>query len=318
MKDELGKLSDERSGLQKSFEAASKARDEALEKLKATAQREPAQMNQPAQVPPSSDAYWAGILRAKTDLEMQLTDVRNALKTVKIDNEALQRDKSSLQLDITNLSNEKRDLLRQLDYNQKLLDSMSQEVVRERNDKVKIQDSFKIIKNESQTLVRQLKSLNNRKANLDKKVQDLQEGKTSVDRRLSEMDAMLTDRIAQIDELKNQLDAIRSGKAVPEIAVKSKESVELPAIVVRSPSPEKKDKSGAAVFLGKVLAINQENKFVIIDIGTNAGVKVGDSFNVYRDNKNIGAISVIQARGDISACDIKRETMPLKIDDGVK
>ena len=57
------------------------------------------------------------------------------LRSLQIANESLQREKSVLEMDVNSLRNEKKDLLRQLDYNQKLLDSMAQEVVREKNDK---------------------------------------------------------------------------------------------------------------------------------------------------------------------------------------
>lgn len=305
--------------LQKKFELVNKAREELVEKLKSQSQQpyQPEVVRQEVALQ-NTDAYWGGILKEKTDLEMQLASVRGELRNLQISNESLQRDKSSLELDINSLRNEKQDLLRQLDYNQKLLDSISQEVVRERNDKVKIQDSFKTLKNENGVLSRQLKSLSNRKVVLDRKIQDLQAGKDVVEKRLSEMETMLTDRISQVNSLKDELDAINSGKPLAALEKKPRESVELPAIVVRSTPASDKEKAEVPVFSGKILAVNQDNNFVVIDLGISSGVKPGDAFNVYREGKSIGSIEVIQSRGSISACDIKRMSAPLKIGDSIK
>ena len=316
LRSERDKAIQELSELQKKFELAIKAREEVVEKLKS--QPYQPRVVQQEVVLQNTDAYWGGILKAKTDLEMQLASVRGELRNLQISNESLQRDKNTLELDINSLRNEKQDLLRQLDYNQKLLDSISQEVVRERNDKVKIQDSFKTIKNENGVLSRQLKGLNNRKVVLDRKIQDLQAGKGVVEKRLSEMETMLTERISQINSLKDELDAISSGKPLAALEKKPRESVELPAIVVRSTPASEKEKAEAPVFPGKILAVNPDNNFVVIDLGVSSGVKPGDAFNVYREGKSIGSIEVIQSRGNISACDIKRMSAPLKIGDSIK
>ena len=356
LKAERDRVVAELNDLQGKFEAASKARDALIEKLKEKNQPQvvvsaPESVQQQESVQQNNDAYWGTVLKAKKELEMQLADirvelrnlqiineslqkektktelevqletqlanVRAELRNLQINNESLQREKGILETDINNMRNEKKDLLRQLDYNQKLLDSMSQEVVRERNDKIAIQDSSKTTKAENGVLLRQLRSLVNRKTLLDKKVQDLQEGKSLVQKRLNEMEKMLADRTSKIEALKNELDAIKGGK-VSGIDNESKESVELPAIVVRSASSAEKSKAQIQEFSGKILAVNLESNFVVVDLGSSSGVKVGDVFNVYRDARSIGSISVIQTRVGISACDIKKMSVPLRIGDQVK
>ncbi|MDD5281521.1 MAG: hypothetical protein PHC37_01640 [Candidatus Omnitrophica bacterium] len=323
LKGDRDKAAQELVDLQKKFEQASRARDELVNKLEQQSQAKPREVFITKQVEAApvntSDAYWAGVLKAKTDLEMQLSSIRIELRKLQISNESLQREKSALGIDINSLNNEKKDLLRQIDYNQRLLDSLAQDVVRERNDKAKIQDNLKIIKNENLTLGRQLKSLNSRKAALERKIQELQEGKTTVEKRLNEMETMLADRVSQIDSLKDDLDLIRSGKTLPVSKDKPRESVELPAIVVRSlSSSEGKEEAGSGTSSGKILAVNPDSNFVVIDLGVSSGVKTGDTFDVYREGKSIGLIEVIQARGNISACDIKKKSTTFKIGDIIK
>ena len=324
LKSERDKAAQELIDLQQKFEQANRARDELVNKLEEQSKIKPQETVVVKQEEPTipnntSDAYWAGVLKAKTDLEMQLSNMRGELRRLQISNESLQRDKGALEIDINSLNNEKKDLLRQLDYNQRLLDSMAQDVVREKNDKAKIQDNIRAIKNENVVFGRQLKSLNSRKAALERRIQELQEGKSTVERHLSEMEAMLSDRVSQIDSLKNDLDLIRNGKTVPVSEDKPKGSVELPAIVVRSlPPSEEKVKTESSSSIGKVLAVNPDSNFVVIDLGVSSGVKAGDTFNVYRDGKSIGLIEVIQTRGNISACDIKKKNTVLKIGDSIK
>jgi hypothetical protein len=66
------------------------------------------------------------------------------------------------------------------------------------------------------------------------------------------------------------------------------------------------------------MAVNRDNNFVIIDLGEETGINVGNSFQVYRDGKSIANIEAIQVRSDMAACDIKKETRPIKVGDIVK
>ncbi len=158
-------------------------------------------------------------------------------------------------------------------------------------------------------------SLNNRKINLERKLQDIQEDKGSLERRISEMEVILTDRLGQMDNLKEKMTGAKSGLPVEE----KKESVELPAIVVKPQAevPGEQRESGATL-MGRIMAINKENNFVIIDLGSESKVKAGDTFRVYRGDKPIANIEVIQVRQSISACDIKRQGLQIKIGDIVR
>ena len=321
---ELEKVTKEKADLDKKYELANRAREELIEKLKAQKQamqerQQEVQKPQEISMPQTDDAYWASVLKAKTDLEFQLNNVRTELKNIQIGNEQLNRERSNMELDLNNLKREKEDLKRQLDYNQRLMDSIAQELVRDKNDKKQIEDNYKMIRNENAVLGRQIKSLNNRKVTLEKKIQETQEDKAVLERRLGEMEGMLTQRISQIDNLKDRIDVVRSGSKVMGEAGDKKDAVELPAIVVRpQPLPAVKTYDTGASLMGKVLAINKENNFVIVDLGEESGVKAGDTFRVYRGDKLIANIEVIQSRRNISACDIKKTSGPIGIGDSVR
>ncbi len=313
---EVTNLVQEKVNLESKYNSVLKEKEDLDRKLKAKQQEVQKEAAAAPPLPQSTESYWAGILKAKTDIEMQLNSIRSELKSIQISNEQLQREKSTSELDINNLAREREDLKRQLEYNQKIMDSIAQELVRERNDKLQIQDNFKAIKNENTILNRQLKSLNNRKINLERNLQGLVEEKSSVERRFIEMETMLTDKLSQINALKEELDAIHSGHKKPA-EEKEKESVQLSPIVVR-PRQETSLSQQEADATAKVLAINRENNFVILDAGEESGLKAGDTFQVYSGNERIASIEVIKTSKSVAACDIKREISPIKIGDTVR
>ncbi len=316
---DLEKATREKDDMQKRFDLINKERQDLIDKLKEQ-QKSPVAMPQAPAAPVTEDAYWAGILKAKTDLEMQLESIRSELKTAQGNNEQLQREKVSLGLEVTSFTREKQDIQRQLDYNQKLMDSIAQELVREKNDKFQISEVKKAIKNDNEVLRRQLRALDSRRASVERKLSDLQNENAKLDNRLKEMEAPREDKGSIIDSMNIELSAIKSGKPLPP--AKEKESVELPPIVVRpqvsAPTAAPAGVSVGSSLTGRVLAINRDNNFVVIDLGTSAGIKAGDTFQVYRDGGVIANLEVVQTREKISACDIKKETSPIKVGDTIR
>jgi len=321
---DLSRVSKEKDEMQARFDTVNKERQSLIDKLKEqkAIAAAPAPIQQSMQAPASEDAYWAGILKAKTDLELQLENVRQELRTAQINNEQLQREKSNLALEVNTLNRERDEFKRQLEYNQKVMDGIAQDLVREKNDKFQINEMIKTIKNENEALRRQLKSIDSNRSNLEDKFVELQKDNSQLDTRLKEMETILQDRMAQIDTLKRQLDMVHSGQPAGSISEEAKESVELPPIVVR-PQGNSSQTSAAGVVnnissAGKILAVNKDNNFVVVDLGLGSGIKNGDTLQVYRDNDVIASVEVIQVRDKISACDIKKESSPIKIGDTVR
>ncbi len=143
----LEEISQQKDELQKKFEEANKAKEELEQKLKEEAGKvEGAGVSRQEGAPLAGDAYWAEVLKTKSGLELQLVTLRNDFKSLQITNEQAQREKSDLGLELKNLKRENEDFKRQIEYNQKLIDSITQELVREKNDKTQIQGNYKTIK----------------------------------------------------------------------------------------------------------------------------------------------------------------------------
>ena len=268
------------------------------------------------QEPLAGEAYWGEILKAKGELEVQITTVRSELKNLQITNEQLQREKTNLGMDLTTLTRDNQDLRRQMAYNQKVMDSIIVELTREKNDKGLVQESVKAIKTENEVLKREIKTLSNRKVTLDRRLAEAQEKNSTLEKRFDVMEALLKDKMALAENIKTRTEA------APQ---KMKdESVELPPITVRPPQPavsatkSRSEQADTGVFRGKIVALNRDNNFVVVDIGQDSGVSVGDTFQVYRDNKLIAKLETIQVRQNIAACDIKDEFSSVRVGDGIR
>lgn len=57
---------------------------------------------------------------------------------------------------------------------------------------------------------------------------------------------------------------------------------------------------------GKVIAVNTENNFIVVDLGEADGARIGNIFKVYRADKQVAIVEVIQTRRNISALDIRQ------------
>lgn len=305
---DLDRVSQEKDEIQKKYELAIKEREELIEKLKL---KKPEAEARPPAV--TEDAYWAKILREKAGLETQVSNLKNELDNLRMVLEEAKRDKAAMELEIKNLNRDKQNLENRVIYNDKVTDSLSSELVREKNDKRQLQDELKALKSEHAVLLRQLKTLNNQKASLEARLREAEQAKAALDKRIKDMNEMLEYKLSQVMDVKKDLEQIQEGAKISPPT--SKSYIELPPIVVRSggvtqPAP--------TIYKGKVLAVNKENNFIIIDLGEEEGLKPGVNFDVYHDNTKIATVEVIQTRKNVSACDIKQASTTINVGDLVQ
>ncbi len=338
LKKQIVKVADDRDNLVEKLELVSRAKETLEKQLKnlesetdSLQKRQYVQVQEsPEAAPQFTDAYWAGILKAKTDLEFRLDKIEDELRAAQISNEGLLREKARLQLDINDVERQKQDLQRQLEYSQKqteyiqrLTDNISLKLVNETNDKHAVEDTIKTIKSENELLKRQLRGLDTRKIELEEKVAQLQSKKDDLEKKISDADILLKDKTIALNNIASGVSSAAAPvKPASTQALQDQGVVELPPIIVKpqqSPvEPVAAAASQAGARSGKVLTINKENNFVIIDMGQDKGISAGDMFEVVRADAVIGAIEVIQVRKAISACDIKKEVSAIRIGDTVK
>jgi len=306
---DLERVAKEKSQLEKKYELSVKEKGDLIEQLREK-KTQPAETAVPAGA--AEDAYWAGILKEKVGLEMQIANLKKEADDLKIVLEEAKRDKATMDLEVSSLTRDKGELDNRVTYTEKITDSLSSELVREKKEKRKFQEELGSLKNEHLVLLRQLKSLSNQKASLEQRLSDTELAKADLDKRIKDMSEMLEYKLTQVMDVKEDLQQIQQGTQLTPSSQKS--SVDLPPIIVRSapqaPSPAK--------YTAQVLAVNRENNFVIIDLGEQDGLNPGINFGVYRDGNKIATIEVIQTRKNVSACDIKQASGPINVGDIVR
>lgn len=195
----------------------------------------------------------------------------------------------------------------------------------------KMHHDYELIKSERQELLRKYARLEENFGSLEDKEKTMQEEIVVLEKQNSELQAELNElrdtnvslkkeikeakQVIQQKEEDMVVAAARQKKADVE-RVSEVSSVDLPTIVV-SPSAYM-DTALYSSLQGKIINVNRRYNFVVINLGSQAGIKEGMIFEVFRGDKPLGKVEVIQLRQKIAACDIIQANLALEIDDIVR
>lgn len=147
-----------------------------------------------------------------------------------------------------------------------------------------LEDRLNQSQDDSKKIKEQIKVIQQQKAELEAKIKSLEPGASTV-----ELGKVVV----------NSETAIADAKARAEAKMKANV---LPAKV------EKKEKAPLAKSLeGKVVVVNKEHNFVVLNLGSKDGVSMGDEFSVSRAGKNIGDVKVEKVHESMSAAGFAAE-----------
>jgi len=147
------------------------------------------------------------------------------------------------------------------------------------------------------------------RSDLEKKLNDAQDD-------LKKTQSQLKLLISQKDELEAKL---------RDLEAKSKE-IELgnivvnPEVITPQAPAEKRAASGtqAQAPEGKVLVINKDYNFAVINLGSKDGVNLGDVFSIYHNNKYVGDVKVEKVHDSMSAAGFLSGDIKDKVSEGDK
>jgi chaperonin cofactor prefoldin len=175
---------------------------------------------------------------------------------------------------------------------------MSRDLVKERESRKAALEELDKLRQDTVTLKREMVMLNKEKVQLQGDLNKAVGKKDELEKMLGDVENTFRDKRMAIDELQQQLsDAIGEKKVGPGEAASS--AVALPPIVV------KPETSGVQGVQGEVIAVNPQEKFIVVDKGMSAGVRPGMSLTILRAGNDIARAEVVEVRKDISAADIK-------------
>jgi len=128
----------------------------------------------------------------------------------------------------------------------------------------------------------QLKDLGSKKTQLEAKIKDLE---------------------AQVQQTQPQQQSQAQGVELGTIVVAPEGSSVSDQATSVLPEERPKEKVVTASLEGKILVVNKDYNFAVINLGSKDGVNVGDIFSLYHNNKYTGDIKVEKIHESMSAAD---------------
>ena len=296
VKDELSETESEMESWRKKWSLVSKEKDELVEKMKSTSASEVTVVGG-ADTGNISEDHWADFVQNRASLEAKFDILSKTLFEEKNKMLKLSRENKELSIQIDQVAKEKDRLSEEIKFKERTLRIMSMDLVTEREGRGSAVDEVRKLRKENVDLKRELIMANKDLMKLQDTLKDAIFKKDELEEKISDADTILREKAMAFEELQVQLErTIDGGK---KIISKESASVELPPIVVKPSAP------GLKELRGEIIAVNHEEKFVVIDIGESSGLRPGVLLKIMRGGKEVGSAEVIETRKEISAADIK-------------
>ena len=252
-------------------------------------------------------------------LARDLEASRQQINTLKNQHQQLTQELSSLQGDLKTRDDRVASLRTQLS-------TATADLERSETTRKELEERYAKLTGEREALQTQLASRTKERDDIKEKVQRFEQDNAELERavnRSRERLALLDRDYRQLSEKLTQMEAkpreglgivttvestapvraaeVEEGKVSSSIAG----TVELPPIIVR------KDQAGMSIPIrGRILEINEPHSFIVVDQGSEDGVRVGMVFDVLRGAGAVGRATVVRVRPKLSACDIIRSKTP--------
>jgi len=150
------------------------------------------------------------------------------------------------------------------------------------------------------------------RVSLESKFNQAQDEARKAQSQINELQSQKIDLEKKMGELEQRTSGVELGKIVvsPEQqkAVANKDVVSKPSATVKAP----------AGLEGKVLVVNKEYNFAVINIGSKDGVAIGSEFSVFNSDKLLGDIKVEKVRDSMAAAGFVSADLKDKINEGDK
>jgi myosin heavy subunit len=163
------------------------------------------------------------------------------------------------------------------------------------------------------SLAAELEQLNTTKSDLEGKLNQAQEDTKKVQDQLNELSSQKVELESKIKELESKTQGVELGKIVVNPEGASSETKEVPA----EPISEQVETPPLGKE-GKVLVVNKDYNFVVLNLGSKDGIDIGNTFTVYNNNKDIGDVKVEKVHESMAAAGFVSSDMKDKVSEGDK
>jgi len=188
------------------------------------------------------------------------------------------------------------------------VNDLTNELNQERVSKVEASSNLDQIKSD-------LEDLKKIRLDLEDKLQQAQDEVAAMQNKLVTLGSEKDELEAKVKELEAESQGVELGKIVvtPDAATAK----------LKAKKPEEEKKGIAKVLPekpveGKILVVNKEYNFVVINLGSKDGVGIGQVFSIYRGNSYIGDIKVEKLHDSMAAAGFTSEDIRDKVKEGDK
>jgi len=257
-----------------------------------------------------SDRFVAKLLKEKVSLEVELKRLMGLLEPKNSEMEKLKAENMDFSIKLSKLEKENFILEQKIADSGQVAEALSMDLLEEKSRGEEGIQEFEEVKAENRLLRAKLEEF---------------EGA------IGKFDKLLAEKEDQIERLKLAFASHKTKMGVDDIRAETYQApaeVELPPIFVEGKyssrpttrtrtSPLEKITNSSSYLKGRIITINREHDFVVIDLGRRDGIDVGTYFDVHKGGLAVGSIEVIQVRDRISACDIKhmKDGYKIEVDD---
>ncbi|MBI4323529.1 MAG: hypothetical protein HY596_04545 [Candidatus Omnitrophica bacterium] len=224
----------------------------------------------------------------KDELEQQLSEVREAKGRIEREFADVKNDLDDATRQLADERQEKEQLAKTAEDRQQQIDRMLRDLEQTRSDQRTLTDQLGRLRDEHTALQRQLTDLNQAKAQLEQKVVELSKHPTV------ELDKVVVNPPAASSSTAS---APASDSAVgPRTAAANTASSE-----AASSPPSGLE---ASPLRGQVIVVNREYDFIVVNLGSNQGLALGQEFQVVRGDQVLGKVKVEKVYEELSAAAI--------------
>ncbi len=192
---------------------------------------------------------------------------------------------------ITNLSS---DLQQEKAAKQEALVKMEQlktDLDQQKKLRFDLESKFDLAQKDVEKIQAQLKELNSKKSELELKINELE---VQTQAQGVELGKIVVSPEARVPEVK-----------APALKLSSQTQVKMPAAIPVGPE-------------GKVLVVNKDYDFVVINLGSRDGVQIDDAYSVYHNNKYMGDVKIEKVHDSMAAAGFVNADLKGKVSEGDK
>lgn len=152
-------------------------------------------------------------------------------------------------------------------------------------------------------------------SDLDNKLNQAREELKKAQTKLNELVSKKAELETKIKDLEEQAKKVELGT----IVVDSGASSDMPATQMNMPDAKEAQAAPLGVQLeGKILVLNKEYNFVVINLGSKDGIKIGDLFSVYHENQYLGDVTIGKIHDAMASGDFDSQEIKNKVREGDK